>query len=117
MKLIIAYKRIIINVFEENEKKNIIQLTNVIYILNFMTNIVSSTILENKKIYIDSENRRLYREDKTIIIFIRIDDHYLLKNNIKINHFLLALMSWHRVHPPIQCAKRACDPAKTAESP
>ena len=26
-------------------------------------------------------------------------------------------LSWNRVHPPIQCAKRACDPAKTAKSP
>ena len=59
-----------------------ITLTNVYYVPIFITNLVSHSILEDKGgLYIDSENRRLYKRGITFIFFKRYRGHYLLKDN------------------------------------
>ena len=57
-------------------------LTNVYYVPTFITNLVSYSILEDKGgLYIDSENRRLYKRGVTFIFFKRYRGYYLLKDN------------------------------------
>ena len=59
-----------------------------------MFNLVLYSILEDKKIYLNSKNRRFYREDYIFIKFIRINNYYLLKNNTTSNNFIITLFAF-----------------------
>ena len=86
-----AFGKIYITIDRGNKTKTNVELTNVIYIPNFMANLVSCSILEDKEVYIDSENRRFHRRGQIVITFIRVDEHYLLKDNITKDSPIFAL--------------------------
>ena len=78
--LIKTYDRIKINVKTSNEK-DIMTLINVIYVSNFMINVVAESILENKKLHFDIQHRHLHRNDFVVILMFRAKAHYVLENN------------------------------------
>ena len=57
---------------------------NVVYISNFMINIVSKSILEAKELYFDIKHHHLHRKEKAVFFAFRVKNYYVLKNNIKI---------------------------------
>ena len=80
--LIKTYDKMKINIKTLNEK-NIIILLNVIYILNFVINIVVESIFKNKELHFNIQHRHLHRNNLTIILTFRIKTHYVLENNKK----------------------------------
>ena len=79
---IIVYKIVMINVqiFIDNK---IITLINVVYILNLMINIVFESILKEKKLHFDIQYRHLHRNEQSTIFIFKVENHYVIKNNIK----------------------------------
>ena len=75
-----TYDRIKINVKILNEK-DIITLINIIYVLNFMINVVAESILENKELHFDIQHRHLHRNDFVVILMFRTKAYYIFKNN------------------------------------
>ena len=78
--LIKTYDRIKINVKTLNEK-DIMTLINVIYVSNFMINVVAENILEDKELHFDIQHRHLHRNDSVVILMFRAKAHYVLENN------------------------------------
>ena len=74
------YDKIKINVKTLNEK-DIMTLINVIYVSNFMINVVAESILENKELHFDTQHRHLHRNDSVVILMLRAKAHYILENN------------------------------------
>ena len=62
------------------EKSNI-QFLNVIYVLNFIINIVVENILENKKFYFDIQHRHFHWNNFVVIYVLKIENHYVFENN------------------------------------
>ena len=76
-----AYGRVKIIVSTPEGNKDLI-VTNVSYVPNFMTNLVSSTHLQNKgNVYQDAENRRLQRGGKTFFTYTERFGLFLLEDN------------------------------------
>ena len=62
-------------------EKNNMQLLNIIYVLNFMINIVAENILKDKKLHFDTQHRHLHRNDSVVVYVFKVKDHYVLENN------------------------------------
>ena len=77
-----TYDRIKINVKTLNEK-DIMTLINVIYVSNFMINVVAENILEDKELHFDIQHRHLHRNDSVVILMFRTKTHYVFENNKK----------------------------------
>ena len=80
--LIKTYDKIKINVKTLNEK-DIMTLINVIYVSNFMINVVAESILKNKELHFDTQHHYLHRNDFVVILMLRAKTHYILENNKK----------------------------------
>ena len=78
--LIKIYDKMNIEVNTSTERSNM-QFLNVIYVSDFMINIVAENILENKKLHFDTQHRHLHRNDSAVVYVFRIEDHYVLENN------------------------------------
>ena len=102
-----AYEIVMINIqiFIDNR---IITLINVAYISNFMINIVFESILKEKKLHFNILHRHLHRNEQSIVFIFKIENHYVIKNNIKniINVFITKVCSvtkfesfykWHQL--------------------
>ena len=63
--------------------RNNMQFLNVIYVLNFIINIVVENIFENKKLHFDIQYYYFHRNDFVIVYVLRIKNHYVLKDNKK----------------------------------
>ena len=75
-----AYGRISLTVNTPTGTKQL-NISEVTYIPDFMTNLISSTYLEDKGLWHDPEHQRLHRKGETIIKCIRNGGHYLLEDN------------------------------------
>ena len=64
-------------------EKSSMKLLNVIYVFDFMINIVADNILKNKKLHFDIQHRHLHRNDSAVFLMLRIKVHYVLENNKK----------------------------------
>ena len=62
------------------EKSNI-QFLNVIYVSNFIINIVAENIFKNKEFHFDTQHRHLHWNDFIVVYVFRIKDHYVFENN------------------------------------
>ena len=78
-----TYDTMIIKVNTSTEKNTMI-LLNVIYISDFMVNVVAESILDDKRFHFDTQHRHLHRNDFFIVLVLRIDAHYVLKDNRKL---------------------------------
>ena len=102
--LIKTYDKIKINVKTLNEK-DIMTLINVIYVSNFMINVVAESILENKKLHFDIQHRHLHRNDFVVILMFRAKAHYVLENNKKFEEMIAFVIfiradithDWHQL--------------------
>ena len=56
-------------------------LLNVIYVSDFLINIVAESILEDKELHFDTQHRHLHRNGSPIILVPKISAHYVLKDN------------------------------------
>lgn len=74
------YGKIVINV-DTPKGKGTMTLANVSYAPEFMTNVVSGSILEDKGFHFDGQNRRLQSKGQTKVLVKRIGGHYALENN------------------------------------
>ena len=82
MLTIISYELITVNVLTFTSIK-IIKFSNVAYISNFMINIVFESILKGKRLHLNIQHRYLHQNEKAIILIFKIENHYLIENNIK----------------------------------
>ena len=64
-------------------ERNNMQLLNVIYVSNFIINIVAESILEDKRFHFDTQHRHLHRNDFIVVYVFRIKNHYVFENNKK----------------------------------
>ena len=80
--IVAAYKHIRIKHENERKSRDII-LTNVFYISEFMTNIVSKFVLQQKELNFNTKNYRLHQNDVTYEYAKSKFDYYIMKNNIK----------------------------------
>ena len=69
-------------------EKNNMKLLNVIYVFDFMINIVVDSIFKNKKLYFDIQYRHLHRNDSIVFLMFRIKAHYVLENNRKFEEMI-----------------------------
>ena len=70
-------------------ERNNMQFLNVIYVLNFMINIVAESIFKNKKLHFDTQHHSFYQNDFVVIYMFRIKDHYVLENNKKFKKMIV----------------------------
>ena len=77
-----VYETITINVQILIDNRIII-LINVAYISNFMINIVSGSILKEKKLHFDILQRHLHRNGQSVAFVLKVENHYVIENNIK----------------------------------
>ena len=75
-----VYDKMTIKVITSNEKK-IMTLLNVIYISDFMINIVADSILKNKELHFNTQHRHLHRNDSTVVLIFRVELHYVFEDN------------------------------------
>lgn len=81
---IVAYGRITIDVATPNGKtKGQMTLLNVVYVPNFMVNIVAGSILEDKGLHFDTQHRHLHKNGTAIVLVPRVGAHYVLEDNRK----------------------------------
>lgn len=57
------------------------ELLDVAYVPEFMTNLVGGSILEDKGLYFDNQRRHLHRDGKTVGLVSRVGRHYVLEDN------------------------------------
>ena len=62
-------------------EKNSMMLLNVIYVLDFMINIIVGSILEDKGLHFDIQYRHLHRNDSAVFLVLRIRTYYVLEGN------------------------------------
>ena len=62
-------------------EKNSMMLLNVIYIFDFMINIVVSSIFKNRKFHFNIQYGHFYRNDSIVFLMFRVKAHYILENN------------------------------------
>lgn len=77
---IVAYGRMNIKVDTPTGKSNM-TLLNVAYVPDFMVNIVSGSILEDKGLDFDTQHRHLHRNGAAVVLVSRVGGHYVLENN------------------------------------
>ena len=70
------------------ERSNM-QLLNVIYVLNFMINIVAENIFKDKKFHFNTQHRHLHRNDSAVVYVFKIKNHYVLENNKKFEEMII----------------------------
>ena len=61
----------------------IIKFLNVVYISDFIINIVFESILKEKELHFNIQHRYLHQNKKTIVFVFKIENYYVIKNNIK----------------------------------
>ena len=61
--------------------KGIMILLNVIYISDFMVNVVAGSILADKGLHFDTQHRHLHRNGSAVFLVPRIGAHYVLEDN------------------------------------
>ena len=71
-------------------------LINVIYVLNFIINVVAESILKDKKLHFDILHRYLHRNNFVVILMLRAKAHYVLENN-KESEKMIAFLIFIRV--------------------
>ena len=81
---IVVYNRISLTINTPIGTKQL-NISEVTYIPDFITNLILSTYLEDKGLQHDPEYQRLYRKGETIIKCIRNSGYYLLEDNIDNN--------------------------------
>ena len=79
---IVSYESITVNVQIFIDIK-IIKLLNVAYILDFTINIVFENILKEKELHFNIQHRHLYQNEKAIVFILKIENYYMIENNIK----------------------------------
>ena len=79
-----TYEHIRIKHENERESRDII-LTNVLFIFEFMTNVISKYILLKKKLNFNTQKYRLYKNDVIYDYATSKFDHYFMKNNTEIS--------------------------------
>ena len=80
--IVAAYKHIRIKHENERKSRDMI-LTNVFYISEFMTNIVSRFVFQQKELNFNTKNYRLHQDNVTYEYAKSKFNHYIMKNNIK----------------------------------
>lgn len=75
-----AYGSIKVYFKSANGEKNGIRLANVRYISNFMTNIVSGSILASKGLHFDTQHARLHQEGNTVGYASFKNGHYIMED-------------------------------------
>ena len=60
-----------------------------------MINIVFENILKEKRLHFNTQHRYLYQNEKTINFAFKIENHYVIENNIKniANVFVIKIRS------------------------
>ena len=77
-------------------------LLNVIYVSNFMINIVAKSILKNKRFHFDIQYCHFYENDSAVILMFRVKTYYIFKNNKKIKEIFAMFIradftyDWHQ---------------------
>ena len=56
-------------------------LLNMIYILDFMINIVVNSILKNEELHFDTQHGHFHRNDSNVFLILKVKAHYIFKNN------------------------------------
>ena len=82
MLTIASYESIAVNVQTLIDIK-IIKLLNVAYISDFMINIVFGNILKEKRLHFNIQHRHLHQNEKAVAFISKIENHYVIENNIK----------------------------------
>ena len=77
---IVVYSRISLTINTPTGTKQL-NISEVTYIPDFITNLILSTYLEDKGLWYNPEYQRLYRKGETIIKCIRNSGYYLLEDN------------------------------------
>ena len=77
---IVVYSRISFTVNTPTGTKQL-NISEVTYIPDFITNLILSTYLEDKGLQYNPKHQRLHRKGETIIKYIRNSGHYLLEDN------------------------------------
>ena len=62
-------------------KKKLMKFLNMSYVSNFMINIVANSIFVDKKFYFDTTHDYFYKNNTFIVFVLKINAHYILKNN------------------------------------
>ena len=52
-----------------------------IYVLNFMINVIAKIIFENKKLHFNTQHRHLHRNDSVVILMFKAEAYYIFENN------------------------------------
>ena len=78
--LIKIYNIMIIKVDTSIEKNSMI-LLNMIYMLDFIINIIVNRILKDKELHFDIQHWYLYQNNSAVFLMLRIEAHYVLKTN------------------------------------
>ncbi len=100
-----TYNEIDISIDVSKDKKWRIILINVIYVLNFMTNLIAQRILRAKKWYLNEENMIIRHLDKSICYIKHMHEHDVLKDNTINEEMNVALYTtkcaisddWHEI--------------------
>ena len=82
------YDKMNIKVNTSIEKSNI-QLLNVIYVLNFIINIVVKSIFKDKKFHFNIQHRYFHRNDFAVVYVLKVKDHYVFENNKKFEEMIV----------------------------
>lgn len=77
-----AYGQIVVHV-KTPAGKGHITLTNVIYVPDFMVNVVAGSILAGKGLHFDTQYLHLHRNGVTAIHVLQVGAHYVLEDNRK----------------------------------
>ena len=70
-------------------------LLNVIYISDFVINIVADNIFKNKEFHFNTQHRYFYRNNSAVFLIFKIKPHYILKNN-RISERMIAFTTFIR---------------------
>ena len=62
-------------------KKKSMKFFNVVYVFDFMINIVANSIFANKNLHFDTTHDHFHKNDKSIVHVSRINAHYVFENN------------------------------------
>ena len=77
-----AYGKIVVNI-QTPTGSGTITLLNVAYISDFMVNIVSGSILDEKGLHFDTQHRHLHRNGQTVAFAPKVGNHYVIEDNTK----------------------------------
>ena len=81
--LIVGYGKLHVNVTQNGEHQTI-KLFNVVYIPDYLTNLVSINLVKCKEMYFNNQQMMLYIENNKLFCDIKTyNAHYLIENNTK----------------------------------